>query len=122
MTYGHDVHSTDNATSCSETETEGGMEGYVDDYQYTFTKTGTFYFICDVPGHCAAGQRGSVVVVESGSSSTNSISSTDSSMKTTATVGPSSRNLMASDASSYKRLVSFGGVLVGGVVGLLVFL
>ena len=62
--YEHNVYESANEADYNGCSTTGGtMLGTTSPYQHTFTADGTFYFICEVNGHCNAGQKIRITVV-----------------------------------------------------------
>ena len=56
----HNVYLSANEADYNGCERSGGTmlaDNTVTTYQHTFSSAGTFYFICEIPGHCNAGQK-----------------------------------------------------------------
>ena len=58
--YHHNVYLSSSAADYNACVRTGGTmlaDNTVTSYQHTFSSAGTFYFICEVQGHCNAGQK-----------------------------------------------------------------
>ena len=58
--YHHNVYLSSSAADYNACVRTGGTmlaDHTVTSYQHTFSSAGTFYFICEVSGHCSADQK-----------------------------------------------------------------
>ncbi|KAJ3314477.1 hypothetical protein HDU76_002410 [Blyttiomyces sp. JEL0837] len=111
------AHNAVSAQDGTCTPITGGINALTDGDTYTFTKAGTYYFICTIGNgyHCQQGMKASITVVDAPASSASSMMMTTDMMSTTtdvmmssttstkATVAPTS---VASSASSSSPVAS----------------
>ncbi|KAI9324963.1 hypothetical protein DFJ73DRAFT_870966 [Zopfochytrium polystomum] len=91
----------DNTTCTPLADLTGQLNsGESADYAYTFTKAGTYYFICTKPNHCQKGMRASVVVVDGTASAGTTTFKAPATSSSPAAGGSSSNNAAASTTSA----------------------